>query len=593
MREFLSGNEAIARGAYDAGVTVASAYPGTPSTEILENFSEYEGVYSEWSTNEKVALEMGIGASLVGARVLVAMKHVGLNVASDPLMTASYTGVKGGLVVVSADDPGMHSSQNEQDNRHYARMAKIPMLEPSDSQEAYDFVRLALDLSEEYDTPVLLRITTRIAHSKGIVHLRERVNLERRFAFERNPAKYVMIPAFARKRHSFVEERQERLRKLSETTPLNFIEMNDPSVGIISSGAAYQYAREVLPSASFLKLGMTNPLPDGLIRDFAGRVEKIYVVEELDPFIEDRVRALGVPATGKKRFSILGELSPEAVRAGLLGIEAPNPGDAPADGIPARPPVLCPGCPHRGVFYTLHRLKALVLGDIGCYTLGVLPPLSAMDTCICMGASIGAAHGAEKALKVGGDGSSREKKKIVAVIGDSTFAHSGIAGLVNMVYNKSCGTVIILDNGTTAMTGCQENPSTERTLQGEATTPLDFVGLAKALGVRRVRVVDPYDLELLKEVISREIEAQELSVIVASRPCMLIDRSEKVSLKVDPEACTGCMACLRVACPAIRKVDRSRIPESSKDKVEIDPLLCTGCEVCAQVCKFDAIGRPR
>lgn len=580
LKELLSGNEAIARAAYENGVKVAAAYPGTPSTEILEQFSRYPGVYAEWAPNEKVALEVGIGASMAGARTLVAMKHVGVNVAADPLLTFAYTGVNGGFVLVSADDPGSHSSQNEQDNRHYARFAKIPLLEPSDSQEAGDMVGLALQLSEEYDTPVMLRITTRVAHSRTLVEKREPQPWESR-SYSRNPKKYLMLPVFARERRAFMEERLAGLRKYSETTPVNRIEWRDRSAGIITSGISYQYVREALPDVSVLKLGLTWPLPEKLIRSFAEGVKRLLVVEELEPFLEEQIKAMGLAVSGKAYIPSMGELSPAIVaekmrEAGLLEQQdKPAAGivleDAPA--VPGRPPVMCPGCPHRGVFYTLRRLKLNVTGDIGCYTLGGLPPLEAMDCCVCMGASIGIAHGAEKAEPA-------MAGRTVAVIGDSTFLHSGLTGLLNVVYNKGSSTVLILDNSTTAMTGHQQHPGTGRTLMGEPAPAVDLEALVRALGVRRVRVVNPRELAEVAEAVQEEVAAREPSVIICRQPCALLDRHYGPSPRVLAEKCTGCRVCLGLGCPAIALKDK---------RVSIDTVSCTGCGLCVQVCKTGAL----
>ncbi|MGE5454615.1 MAG: thiamine pyrophosphate-dependent enzyme, partial [Methylocystaceae bacterium] len=472
------GNEAIAAGAFDAGVRVGSAYPGTPSTEIMENYSRHPEVYAEWSPNEKVAMEVGCGASIAGARTLVAMKHVGVNVAADPLFTFAYTGVNGGLVIISADDPGMHSSQNEQDNRGYGIFAKLPVIEPSDSQEAYDYMRMAYDMSEEYDTPVMMRITTRLAHAQGLVEMSEPTTAVLK-EYKKDPAKFVMLPGFARARHVEVEKRMTALRQLAETTPLNRIEWGNRSIGIVTSGVAYQYVREVMPEVSVLKLGLTNPLPTDLIKEFAAGVERLVVVEELEPVIEQHIKALGLTVQGKDIFPITGEFTPELVAKVLLGeeVETPYPLDNP---VTPRPPLLCPGCPHRGVFHTLKKKRLVVAGDIGCYTLGAMKPLGGMDSCICMGASIGTAMGMEKAR------GAEYARKVVAVIGDSTFVHSGITGLIDMVYNKSRGTVMILDNSTTAMTGHQEHPGTGRTIRKEETNQLDLIGLIKAIGVKHI-----------------------------------------------------------------------------------------------------------
>ncbi|HID96252.1 MAG TPA: indolepyruvate ferredoxin oxidoreductase subunit alpha [Candidatus Latescibacteria bacterium] len=571
MIEFLSGNEAIARGAFEAGVRVATAYPGTPSTEILENIAKYDGIQAQWSPNEKVALEVAIGASLAGARALVAMKHVGLNVAADPLMTISYVGPKGGLVVISADDPGMHSSQNEQDNRYYAKFAGVPMLEPSDSQEAKDFVRSAFEISSEFATPVLVRMTTRVCHSKGVVRLGETCNSPS-MGYEKDVRKNVMVPAHARLRHLALEERRKRLEEYAERSPLNRTQMGDLSLGIITSGVAYQYSKEVFPDASFLKLGLTNPIPKGIIQRFAEKVARILVIEELEPFLEEQIRALGIEVVGKERIPRVGELSPDTIRSAILSSVAYS--ENPSSSLPARPPVLCPGCPHRGVFYVLRKLKFTVTGDIGCYTLAALPPLNAMDTCICMGASIGAALGMEKALGPEISG------KTVAVIGDSTFIHSGITGLIDAVYNRSNITIIILDNNTTAMTGHQDHPGTGRTLKGEPTVSLDLEALARAVGLRSVRIVDPYDLDATEKAIREEVLKDRPSVIIARHPCVLLTKERYPTPKVDTEVCTGCKLCLRLGCPAI---------SISEGKAEVDPFLCNGCGICAQVCRVHAM----
>lgn len=574
----LSGNEAIARGAYEAGVRVAAGYPGTPSTEILENIVHYESVYAEWSPNEKVAFEVALGAALGGARSLVTMKHVGVNVAADPLLTASYTGVNAGLVLVSADDPGMHSSQNEQDNRHYARLAKIPMLEPSDSQEAKLFTIRAFEISEQYDTPVLLRTTTRVNHGKSVVSLDEPIELPIR-KFEPDPSKYVMIPAHARKRHMAVEERMGKLREFADSTDLNKIEWGDNSIGVITSGITYQYVKEVLPQASVLKLGMTYPLPEQLIKDFATKVERLYVVEELDPFLEDQIRALDISVIGKERFPITGELSPERVAEGF-GLEV-TPSSVPTTNVPPRPPVLCAGCPHRGFFHVLRKLKAIVTGDIGCYTLGVLPPLETMDTCVCMGASIGNALGIKRAQP------SDDTRPVVAVIGDSTFVHSGITGLIDAVYNNTPVTICILDNRTTAMTGGQEHPASGKTLRGDDTYRLDLPSLAKAVGVEDVLMVDPYDLEAVERALKYTIQLEKPSVVITSRSCMLKTKERPAPVVVNTDLCTGCRLCLRLGCPAIE----FGTDKEGKPKAHINTTLCSGCGVCIQVCRAGAIGR--
>jgi indolepyruvate ferredoxin oxidoreductase, alpha subunit len=580
MKEILSGNEAIARGAYEAGVKVACAYPGTPSTEILETIIRYPEVNTSWATNEKVALEVGIGASFTGARALVTMKHVGVNVAADPLFTLSYTGVNGGLVLVTADDPELHSSQNEQDNRNYAKFAKVPMLEPSDSQECLAFTKLGFEISERYDTPVMLRTTTRISHSKSVVELAERVADLPDPHLVKNPAKYVMLPGNARGRHYIVEDRMVQLSKDGCSMPINRMELRGNKIGIITAGVSYQYVREVLPEASVLKLGMVHPLPFDLIREFAAKVDKLYVVEELDPFIEEQVKAMGIEVTGKEILSLCGELTPGRIRK-AFGL--PETAQDATEKLPGRPPNMCPGCPHRGVFYTLNRLKAYVSGDIGCYTLGFMPPLSAMDTCICMGASIGMATGAVKVLPP------EERKKVVAVIGDSTFLHTGVNGLMDMVYNKGAATVIILDNRITAMTGRQDNPASGHTLMDDPANAIDFPLLCKAIGVKHVRTINPLDLKECKRVISEEMERDETSVIITDKPCVLIKREGVYTrgkvLSVDPQTCVGCRACLKVGCPAIEWVPAS----GQKGKARIDPLLCNGCDVCRQLCNFNAI----
>ena len=587
-RVLLSGNEAIARGAYESGVRVAAAYPGTPSTEILESLKEYKGLHAEWAPNEKVALETGMGAAFGGARALVVMKHVGVNVAADPLFTLSYTGLRGGLALVTADDPEMHSSQNEQDNRHYARFAKIPMLEPSDSQEAKDFTTLAFELSEKFDTPVMLRTTTRVSHSKSIVSLQEPKVPPVQLQLTKEPMKFVMLPANARKRHPIVEKRMEELTRFAETFPENRIESGDTRVGIITSGISYEYAKEIMPEASYLKLGMVYPLPAEMIRSFASRVEKLFVVEELDPFIEDQVRAMGIEVSGKDLFPLCGELTPGLVAKGLKGLPLSAPEET-YKGLPGRPPIMCPGCPHRAIFSILSKQKLFVTGDIGCYTLGFLPPLSAIDTCVCMGASIGHAMGLDKALGEEALG------KVVAVIGDSTFLHSGITGLLNVVYNKGKVTVIILDNRTTAMTGRQDHPGTGFTLQGEETFQVDLAKLARSLGVKHVKVVNPYDLAATERVIKREAQRPEPSVIISRAPCVL-SRREKTGLEkpfsVDADLCVGCRTCLRLGCPAVKWIKEDGTgPQGKKRKgrAAIESFLCNGCTLCAQVCKCGAI----
>lgn len=573
MKKLLLGNEAIARGVYEAGATVSTAYPGTPSTEITENIAKYDEIYSEWAPNEKVALEVAIGASFAGARATCAMKHVGLNVAADPLFTASYTGVNGGLVVFVADDPGMHSSQNEQDTRIIARAAKIPVIEPSDSKECRDYTKEAFRISEEFDTPVIVRLTTRISHSQGIVELEERENYELK-PYVKNAAKYVMMPAMAKKRHVFVEERMAGLRDYSDNSSLNRIEWGNKKIGVITAGIAYQYAKEVFGDASYLKLGMVYPVPEKLIKEFASQVDILYVIEELEPFIENQCRLMGLKVTGKDKLPVIGEYSTDLIREKLFG-EAKEKLNDIEDQAPARPPVLCAGCPHRATYYVLKKLKLTVLGDIGCYTLGALAPLESVDTCVCMGASVGVALGMEKAR------GKEQSKKTVAVIGDSTFIHSGITGLIDMVYNKGTGTVIILDNSITGMTGHQDNPTTGFTIKGEPTKQVDLLKLCKAIGVERVKVCDPFNLKEFEQIVKEEIEQEELSVIIAQRPCALL-KSVKFGpiLQINQDKCTKCRMCMRLGCPAI--VDRG-------DRIEINPTQCVGCDLCPKVCRFDAI----
>jgi indolepyruvate ferredoxin oxidoreductase alpha subunit len=569
MKKMMLGNAAFARGAYEAGVTVAAAYPGTPSTEITENIAKYDEIYAEWAPNEKVALEVAIGASFAGARALCCMKHVGVNVAADPLFTVSYTGVNG-LVIIVADDPGMHSSQNEQDSRFYARSAHVPMLEPADSNEAKEFVKVAFELSEKYDTPVMVRSNTRLSHSQGLVELGSRTG-EMLKPYQKDIAKYVMMPGMARKRHVVVEQRMNSLKADANELAVNVTEYRDKRIGIVTNGVAYNYVREALPEASTLKLGLVHPIPEKLIRDFAAQVETLYVVEELEPFFEDQIKAMGIKVIGKELFSLQGEYSVNLIAEKIGGTKKDicNPGD-----LPQRPPVMCPGCPHRAVFYALKKLGITATGDIGCYTLGALPPLQGIDACVCMGASIGMAMGMEKAR--GKDFA----RKLVAVIGDSTFFHSGITGLVDMVYNGATSTVIILDNSTTGMTGHQDHPSTGKTVKGDIAYAVDIPALVKAVGVKHVRVVDPFNLKELTTILKEETSREELSVIITKRPCVLLDKKYIQPPYTITDKCKDCGACLKLGCPAIRKTDKG---------MEIDASVCTGCGLCPSVCAFGAI----
>ena len=573
MKQLMIGNQAVAAGLYDGGLHVVSSYPGTPSTEITEFLSAYSDIHSEWAPNEKVAMEVAFGASLAGARSACAMKHVGLNVAADPLFTLSYTGVRGGMVVCVADDPAMHSSQNEQDSRHYAIASKVPMLEPADSAEAYAYAKAALALSEEYDTPVLLRMCTRIAHSRSIVETTGRTEVAVK-DYVKEPAKYIMMPGNAIKRHPIVEARTEALRALAEDCSFNTVEYNSDEIGIITSGSSYLYVKEALgDSVSVLKIGMPNPLPVELIRRFAASVKKLYVIEELDPIIETHVRSLGIEVIGKEMFSLLGEFSQATIaRAFGLAEKASVAADSP---IPNRPPMMCAGCPHRGLFYTLAKKKITVLGDIGCYTLGAVPPLSALDSTLCMGASVSGLHGFNLARGAEAEG------KTVAVIGDSTFMHSGMTGLVNVAYNATNSTVIILDNSITGMTGHQQNPTTGYNIKGEPAAKVDLEALCRALGINRVRVVDPYDLKACETAVLEELAAPEPSVIISRRPCVLLKSVKHApALTVSAEKCKSCKRCMGLGCPAI----------SMKDgKAHIDTTLCVGCGVCRQLCAFDAI----
>ncbi len=584
MKKIMTGNEAIARGAWEAGLHVAAAYPGTPSTEILENLSCYKEVYSEWSTNEKVALEVAAGASIAGARALAAMKHVGLNVAADPLFTLAYTGVNGGLVVVTADDPGLFSSQNEQDNRYYSQHAKLAMVEPSDSQEALDYVKEAFEISEKFDTPVLFRVTTRVCHSKTLVAAGEREEREVK-EYAKNPGTYVMAPAAAKKRKFLMEERIAAMKEYSEKTPLNRTEYNGKEIGIITSGIAYNHAKEVFgDSASYLKLGFTWPLPENKIKDFASSVKKLYVIEENEPYLEDFIKALGIKCVGREKLPWVDELTPEVIRGAFFPESIEQGGYKIEAEVPPRPPVLCAGCTHRGFFYEIGKYKdVIVTGDIGCYTLGMVPPLSAIDTVICMGASVSAGVGFRKAVEKSG-----RKQKIFAVIGDSTFFHSGITGLIDAVVNKAPIVVNILDNRITAMTGHQENPGTGRTLMGEPTHQVDLKALCTACGVKpeNIRLIDPYMLDETKAAIRDGYEADEPFVIITTSPCALIKEVIKARAEmkcyVDQNKCIKCKMCLKAGCPALNFRD---------GKIFIDRATCNGCTVCAQICPKKAISR--
>ena len=576
MKELMLGNAAVARGLYEAGCSVVSSYPGTPSTEITEECAKYDEIYCEWAPNEKVAVEVAFGASVGGKRSFAAMKHVGLNVAADPLFTLSYTGVTGGLVIAVADDAAMHSSQNEQDSRNYAKSSKIPMLEPSDSAEALAFTKLAFELSEQFDTPVLLKMCTRVSHSQSVVETAERVVPEAK-PYEKNIQKYVMLPANARGRHPIVEQRTLDLVDFAEKSEINRVEMGGTEIGIITASTSYQYVKEVFgDEVSVLKLGMAWPMPVQKIKDFAAKVDRLIVVEELDPFIEEHVRQLGLEVEGKSIFSLLGEFSQNLV-AEKLGKKA-DCGKCLDEVIPGRPPVMCPGCPHRGIFYTLKKNKCNVLGDIGCYTLGAAAPLAAMDTTLCMGASISGLHGFNKAMGAEGEQHS------VAVIGDSTFMHSGMTGLANIAYNQSNSTVLILDNSITGMTGHQQNPTTGYNIKGEPAGKVDLEALCRAIGIGRVKVVDPYNLKECDQVLKEELAAEEPSVIISRRPCVLLKNVKpQPALQVNPDKCIGCKACMRIGCPSISFRD---------GKAVIDHTTCVGCGVCQQMCPKEAIERP-
>ncbi len=591
MDALLSGNEAIARGAWEAGAAVASGYPGTPSTEILESFARFPNVYAEWATNEKVALDVAIGAAYAGRRAFSTMKHVGLNVAADSFMYASMTGIEAGLVIVTADDPGMHSSQNEQDNRAFAKLARIPCLEPGDSQQAKDLMIAAFDLSERFDTPVMFRMTTRVCHSTSIVTLGDIPNglSEKKGTpvFPRNPAKYNMIPGHAKQRHPLIEQRIRAIAAFAETSAFHQVEPGDPALGIITSGISYQYAKEVFPAASILHLGMSWPLPTNVIARFASSVKRVIVLEELDPFIEEAVRLMGIPVEGKSIFPLTGEFDPRVVResaiqANLLPPSASVPvPHIDISSLPARPPVLCPGCPHRGAFYVLSKLKVPVAGDIGCYSLGLIPPLNAMHTLGCMGAGISVAHGAVKAGIT---------ERMVAVIGDSTFFHTGIPALINAVYNQSPFVTIIMDNRTTAMTGHQDNPGTGRTLQGKPAPVIEIEPVVRALGVQHVCTIPAFDVKAIEKTLKAYLRLDEPAVLITLEPCALLPQSRKrwVPLEVRNAQCNGCSLCFRIGCPAILQSDEMD-DHTHRPKAVIDPDQCTGCEVCAQLCPRDAI----
>ena len=572
-KRILLGNEAIARGAYEAGVKVSAAYPGTPSTEVSESLVQYDEIYAEWAPNEKVATEVAIGASIAGVRSMCVMKHVGINVAADPLYTAAYTGVRGGLVLVVADDPGMYSSQNEQDSRMVARAAMVPIVEPSDSAEAKEFMKYAYDLSEKYDTPVILRSTTRLSHSQGLVELEERAE-PFDIPYERDMAKYVMMPGNAIKRHVVVEARMKQMAEDANSFPVNRVEYNDLSVGFITNGIAYQYVKEAMPQASVLKLGLLNPLPRKLIEEFASKVDKLYIFEELEPVVEEQVKSWGIKkAVGKEIFTVQGEYSANLIRERVLGQASQV--DKAAQ-VPARPPILCPGCPHRSVYAVLNKLKIHAAGDIGCYTLGAVAPLSVIDTTICMGASISTLHGMEKAK-------GREYiKNWVAVIGDSTFMHTGINSLMNMVYNQAAGTVVILDNSTTGMTGHQDHAATGKTLKGQVVPAINIYGLCKSLGIEHVCEVDAFNQAELERIIKEEVARDAVSVIITKAPCALL-KGIKFPNKCRPlpEKCKKCGACLRPGCPALTK--------NEDGTISIDETMCNGCGLCKQLCKFDAI----
>ena len=566
------GNEAIARGAYEAGVKVSAAYPGTPSTEISEYLVQYkDDLYCEWSPNEKVATEVAIGASLAGTRAMACMKHVGFNVAADPTYTVSYMGVNGGLVIIVADDPGLYSSQNEQDTRMVARAAQLPVLEPADSAEAKEYMKLAYELSEQFDRPFVFRTTTRLAHSQGLVELCERQEVEDK-PYVKNVQKSVMMPGNAKLRHIEIEKRNNELAEAANTLPINTVEMNDTKIGVIASGIPYHYVKEALPNASVLKLGMVNPLPKKLIEDFAAKVETLYIVEELDPVIEEQVKSWGIKAIGKEIFTVQGEYSANMLRTAILGetLDIAKP-----EAAPGRPPILCPGCPHRSVYYVLNKLKLHAAGDIGCYTLGAVAPLSVVDTCVCMGSSISTLHGMEKAK------GKEYIKNWVAVIGDSTFLHTGVNSLMNMMYNQATGTVMILDNSITGMTGHQDHAATGKTLQGDPTYAIDIAGLCRAIGVKNVVEVNAFDIVGLEKVVKEELAKDEVSVIITKSPCVLLSKAKKPLYAADPDKCKKCGMCMKPGCPAMTR--------QADGTIRIDDTMCTGCGLCESLCKFDAI----
>ncbi len=571
MKKLMLGNEAIARGIYEAGVKVTSAYPGTPSTEISENVANYPEIYCEWAPNEKVAVEVAYGACVAGVRSMACMKHVGLNVAADPIYSASYSGVNAGMVVIVADDPGMHSSQNEQDTRLIARAAHVPCFDPSNSQECKDFMKIAYEISEKFDTPVIMRTTTRIAHARTVVELGERVELDIK-DYNKNPKKYITMPANMIARHKFVEQREKDLAEYASTMEINKIEWNDRKIGVITSGAAYNYVKEAMPEASVLKLGLVYPMPRKLIEEFANGVEKLYIIEDMEPFYEDTIKSWGIDCSGKDKTGLQGELFERKLEEKFCGKE--NAGPMETKDIPVRPPVLCPGCPHRGLYYVLGKLKLTVCSDIGCYTLGALAPLSSVDTVLCMGASIGMAHGFEKAR------GKEQAKKTVAVLGDSTFCHSGMTGLLNMMYNQSWGTVIIADNSITGMTGHQPNPSTGFDIHGNPAPSIDLVKLCESMGIKNVRIVDPFNVKELEQVLREETAKDELSVVISRRPCALIVKQPNTPFACDKEKCRNCGMCMKIGCPAIIKTETG---------IRIDETQCVGCGLCKNVCPFGAL----